>query len=230
MALIVSKEIFEKYPNARIGVIIARNIDNAGENEEITRLIETIQTEVRKNFSNDNISLHPSIAEWRRIYSSFGSKPSDYRSSIEALIRSVLKGRNISHINKLVDLYNFISLKHVIPAGGEDLDKIDGNIYLRFAVGNENFVPLGSDKVETAYRGEVIYCDGGNSVLCRRWNWRESDKTKITEDTRNAIIVLEGFDDKIAAATHELETLIQKYCSANTMTFMINKNKNVFMW
>jgi DNA/RNA-binding domain of Phe-tRNA-synthetase-like protein len=57
-------------------------------------------------------------------------------------------------------------------------------------------------------------------VLCRRWNWRESDKTKLTESTSNAIVVLEGFDKNIETATEELALLIEKYCSCRTQKFL----------
>lgn len=67
---------------------------------------------------------HPHIAPWREEYRQFGAKPKKYRSSIENLIRRISKGEEIRHINKLVDIYNIISLKYVIPVGGEDLDKM----------------------------------------------------------------------------------------------------------
>ena len=48
--------------------------------------------------------------------------------------------------SKLVDIYNSISLKYALPCGGEDIDKFAGNIKLTAAVGNEEFIPLGTDE------------------------------------------------------------------------------------
>ncbi|MBI4018340.1 MAG: hypothetical protein HY368_01920, partial [Candidatus Aenigmarchaeota archaeon] len=124
----LTSEVFGKYPEVRIGVIVTNSVENGKPDEEIESLLRNAKDSVKRNFDADSISDHPSISSWRKIYSSFGSKPSDYRSSVEALVRSVLKGRDIPHINKTVDLYNFISLIFVIPAGGVDLDKIEGNI------------------------------------------------------------------------------------------------------
>ncbi len=225
MKFIVSKDLFGKYPDVRIGVIIAKNIDNKSENLEITEFLKNIQDLITEEYIQN-----PTIVKWRQIYSSFGSKPSDYRSLIEALIRSILKSRRIGHINRLVDLYNYISLKYVITAGGEDLEKIEGNINLKFATGGESFVPLNSANTEQAYPGEVIYCDDAENVLCRRWNWRESDKTKLTEATKNAIIVLEGFDDNVSQATEELEKLVQEYCNATTLTYFIDREYSECEW
>ena len=53
-------------------------------------------------------------------------------------------------------------------------------------------------------------------VVCRRWNWREAERTKLTESTKNAIIVMDALApvDRVAVerATHELADLIKKYC------------------
>lgn len=229
MKFSVSEQLLQKHPDARIGVIVARNADNEGKNEEINLMLDDIQNKlVNFDFSN------PVIAKWRSVYSGFGSKPSDYKCSAEALVRSAAKGRKIPSINKIVDLYNLISLKHVVPVGGEDLDKIKGGISLKFADGGENFTPLNSKVLEHPYRGEVIYCDDNGNVLCRRWNWRESDVTKLTEGTKNCIIFLEGFDEKVFEAAKEIETLIetliQTFCSAETSNFAVDKKTPEIWW
>ena len=160
MQFSVSEEIFEKFPAARIGVVVASGIDNTGSDDEIQRLLENIQTQTKIRFDTETLAEHPSIAVWRDAYASFGSKPRDFRSSIEALVRSVLNGRGVRHINKLVDIYNYTSLKHAIPVGGEDLDKTSGNLYLKFSDGHERFIPLGSDKEDNPYAGEEYMMQG----------------------------------------------------------------------
>ena len=66
---------------------------------------------------------HPHIAAWRAAFSAFGAKPKRYPSSAEALITRVLKGQALPRVNALVDLYNAISVRHVVPLGGEDADR-----------------------------------------------------------------------------------------------------------
>ena len=230
MQLTVSEEIFEKFPDTRIGIVVATGMDNSGSDNSIKGMLESTQLETENRFEIEKLAEHPSVAVWRAVYSNFGSKPRDFRSSVEALIRSVLNGRGVRHINKLVDIYNYASLKHAIPVGGEDLDKTHGNLFLKFSEGTERFTPLGGDKEDNPYKGEVIYCDEGGNVLCRRWNWRESGITKLTESTRNAIIVAEGFDTKVDEATEELSVMIRDFCNAQTKTFLINKNNPIVKW
>ena len=230
MQLTVSEEIFEKFPDTRIGIVVATGMDNSGSDNSIKGMLESTQLETENRFEIEKLAEHPSVAVWRAVYSNFGSKPRDFRSSVEALIRSVLNGRGVRHINKLVDIYNYASLKHAIPVGGEDLDKTHGNLFLKFSEGTERFTPLGGDKEDNPYKGEVIYCDEGGNVLCRRWNWRESGITKLTESTRNAIIVAEGFDTKVDEAIEELSVMIRKFCNAQTKAFLINKNNPIVKW
>ena len=141
----------------------------------------------------------------------------------------ILSGIELKHINKLVDTYNFISIKHLIPVGGDDLDKIEGDIVLKFAKGNEPFTELNSDEVKNPNQGEVVYVDD-KDVLCRRWNWRKCDKSKMTEKTINASLVIEGLPpvtkEELEKIVKELEILINKYCGGETKYYILDKNNS----
>lgn len=220
----VSDEIFAKYPNAIVGVVVAKNADNRGENEEINQLLRKEENRIRDDFNLENLVQNPFIQNWRKAYRLFDS---DDRCSSEALMRVVLKGSQIHHINKLVDIYNYISLKYRTPVGGEDLDRIEGDIYLRFAEGSEKFVILGGNEEEHPKKGEVVYADG-KEVICRKWNWRESDNTKLTEETRNAFLVIDALppvsEDAVKTAVEEFAGLVSKFCKAETATFILNSS------
>jgi lysyl-tRNA synthetase class 2 len=103
--------------------------------------------------------------------------------------------------------------------GGDDIDHIDGNIMLKIADGTEKFVPLLSEEVENPHEGEVVYADD-NDVLCRRWNWRECDKSKMTEQTKNVILYAEGLvpvtKEEVQTDIDELAELVKKYCGTET--------------
>ncbi len=229
MKFSINKEIFKKFSDLNIGVVIAKDIDNIGESEEILSLIKEKSQEIKENYQTDTLSQNPKINAWRKAYSSFGAKPKKNKCSVENLYRMVLNEIELKHINKLVDIYNYISLKHMIPAGGDDIDKIDGNIELTFAEGDEQFTELNSDETKNPKEGEIIYKDD-KDVLCRRWNWRECEKSKMTESTKNVAIVVEGLspftENEIKEITQELSELIQKYCSGTTDTHILNVNNS----
>ncbi len=221
----IDPRIFEKFPGLKVGIVRGRQIDNHGESVEIARLIREREVEIRREFDSETLSRHPKIRAWREAYSSFGAKPKKYKSSAESLYRMVLKGNQLKPINKIVDLYNYISLKYLVPVGGDDTAKVEGDIRLEFARGDESFSPLNSEEIETPKEGEVVYTDS-KEVLCRRWNWRECEKTKMTEDTAEVLLVVEGLPpvskEEVQKIIEELSTLISEYCSGETRTFILD--------
>jgi lysyl-tRNA synthetase class 2 len=159
-------------------------------------------------------------------YSAFGAKPKKYLSSVESLYRMVLKGVDLRHINTIVDVYNFISIKHMVPIGGDDISRVEGDITLRFANEGDMFRPLNSEETASTKEGEVIYADDVE-VLCRRWNWRECDKTKMTEETAEAMLVVEGLPpvqrEEVEKIVEELSHLLEKFCGGETHTEILHK-------
>ena len=59
--------------------------------------------------------------------------------------------------------------------------------------------------------------------MCRRFNWREADRTKLTEQTKNAVIVLESLnaEDSLEEAVLELASLVERHCGAAVGKFII---------
>ncbi|GGW37021.1 B3/B4 domain-containing protein [Streptomyces xantholiticus] len=154
----------------------------------------------------------PHMAAWREAYTAFGAKPSRSRNSAEALARRALAGGGLPRINVLVDLYNAISVAHLIPVGGEDLDRIKGGMRLMRSTGEEPFATVagGEKVVEHPEAGEVVWCDD-EGVTCRRWNWRQGVRTRLTEDSVNALFLLEGMGP---TAGGELETAAAELAEA----------------
>lgn len=115
-----------------------------------------------------------------------------------------------------------------MPCGGEDLDMIDGDVYLTFASGNESFVSLETTAVENPNIGEIVY-KFNDTIICRNFNYRESGVTKLTKDTKNVFIVIEGitsYADTLNYALNNLSTLIKKYLGGTTKSVIINVNNN----
>lgn len=225
----IEEPVLEKFPGLRIGILTGKDINNAGINEEISSKNREIEKEAREKFSLETLVNEPKINDWRQAYASFGAKPKTYKNSVEALMRRILKGDSLPGINKVVDIYNSISVKHALPAGGDDIDKINGDIVLTIAKGGEPFTVLGSMQEETAEEGEVIYRDD-KEVLCRRWNWRECDKTKMTEETKSICLVIEALKsttiEELETALNELKDNIERYCGGATETHILGKDRN----
>ncbi|MFL0247113.1 B3/B4 domain-containing protein [Candidatus Clostridium stratigraminis] len=195
---IVEDYFWSLFPNARIGVVICNGIDNSIKDEEkFKEQILTSEKEALKYLQNPEFSSNEVIKVWREAFQKFKTKKGA-RSSIEALLKRVNNGNHLGTINPLVDIYNSISLRYALPCGGEDIDKFVGDIILTKAAGNEGFITYGTDKSEPPYEGEIVYKDN-EGAICRCWNWRESVRTMLTENTKNAFMCIELVDEKRTA-------------------------------
>jgi len=225
----VSPEVLSKFPDYIRGVVIARGVNNSGENQKLLRFLRKVEQEATQDKALQDIKNHPRIANWRQTYADFGSNPNKFYSSIESLGRRARRGDQVPYISTLVALFNYFSLKHMVPSGGDDLDSVDGNLRLTLADGDEPFTLLNSDVVEYPTPGEVIYGDN-SKVMCRRWNWRQGDQTKITPATTNVAINVDCLPpvsrDEAEAITKELADLVKEFCGGQVAYFLLDASQN----
>ncbi|EIL8446938.1 hypothetical protein GNF78_05255 [Clostridium perfringens] len=210
---IIEDDFWELFPNAKIGIITCNGIDNTIKDEnQYKDMISQGEKEALNHLPNEEFSSNEVIKVWRDAFKKFKTKKGA-RSSVEALLKRVSTGKGLGTINPLVDIYNSISLKYAMPCGGEDMDKFIGDIRLTKATGDESFITLGSDKSEPPYEGELVYKDD-EGAICRCWNWRESVRTMLTEDTKNAFLCIELVDENrekvFENALKELSQLVEK--------------------
>jgi DNA/RNA-binding domain of Phe-tRNA-synthetase-like protein len=144
--------------------------------------------------------LPPHVAAWQDAYRAFGAKPQRTASSVEALWRRARSG-GLPRVNWLVDVYNAVSVRHVLPVGGEDLGRYAGPIRLVRTSGDEPFdtVTSGEAVVDHPAPGEVVWRDE-LGVTCRRWNWRQCTRTRLTEDSTDVLFLLERLEPMPLAA------------------------------
>jgi DNA/RNA-binding domain of Phe-tRNA-synthetase-like protein len=77
-----------------------------------------------------------------------------------------------------------------LPIGGEDLDRLVGHCVLRFSTTKDADVDA-TAAADAPKPGEVVWADD-LGWTCRRWNWRQGPRTRLTESTRNAYFIIEG--------------------------------------
>ena len=191
---IIEDAFWQVFPNAKIGIILCNNIDNTIKDEnKYALLLEDAEKEADKFFTEAEFSNNKVVKVWRDAFQNFKTKKGA-RSSIEALLKRVNNGNHIGTINPLVDIYNSISLKFGLPCGGEDIETFVGDVRLTKAVGDEDFITLGSQESAPPYEGEIVYKDD-KGAICRCWNWRESVRTMLTENTKDAFLCIELVDE-----------------------------------
>lgn len=190
--LIVDNTFWSIFPQAKIYTLVVNDLNNhiPDNSDKYQIMLNQAETEAKQYLTAKEFKDNIVIAEWREVLSKF-KKKKGARSSIEALLKRVSQGKVFNPINPLVDIYNSVSLEYAVPCGGEDLDQIAGQMHLGVATGNEDFYPLGAEKSDPPRAGEVIYYDE-NGAVCRSLNWRDGKRTMLTEDTTNAILIMEA--------------------------------------
>jgi lysyl-tRNA synthetase class 2 len=206
--------------------VICWDVDNRRGLEEATLLLREVEERMRQDESLADVVAHPKIAAWRQAFSQFGARPSKYQASIEALVRRARRGDALPPINAMVAVYNALSLRFLLPVGGDDLDLVSGGLHLRAAKGDELFKPLGADADDPPEPGEIVYADDAK-VLCRRWSWRGGESSKISPATSNAVLNVHGLApatlDEVTRATETLAHLVRQVCGGGSTWYVLDQ-------
>lgn len=213
----IDSKIFEDYPDLVVGVLELKDVNNQSMHTEVAELLKSAEQNLRER-GIESVDDFPNIRAWQDAHRKFNNNPKRFAPSVQAVAKRVIKGGSLPNINTLVDLYNYISLEYILPVGGEDVDACVGDVLLTKADGTEEFFEIGSDVSDPPESGEVIYKDN-KGVVCRKFNWREADRTKLTKETKNAILVIEALPptsmEELQESIEELKSLVTKYCGGS---------------
>jgi DNA/RNA-binding domain of Phe-tRNA-synthetase-like protein len=196
----IDDSVLQLRPDYRALIVVAQNIAG-GESDAVSDawLARAAAVEVALE--------HAHLEAWREAFRQFGANARRTRPSVDALARRAAAG--LPRIDRVTDIYNAISVLHVVPAGGEDLDGYSGPLRLTRADGSEPFDTFadGMPVVEHPEPGEVIWRDDAG-VTCRRWNWRQCVRTRLSPATTRAVFIFDALapfgDDELTAVGVEL--------------------------
>ncbi|MDQ2672176.1 MAG: phenylalanine--tRNA ligase beta subunit-related protein, partial [Actinomycetota bacterium] len=176
MKFTVASEVFGLFPGLKLPVAVAEGIHLTTEAPGIETMWRQSWEQAARTASDyESPQSHPRVAPWREAMAAMGVSGRKFPSSIEALLRRAFKGGEPPRINPLVDFYNAISLRYVVPAGGFDLGDIDGTLELRLTRQEDAFKPLDGSSEVGVEPGEVAYACG-NEILTRHFVWKQSRK------------------------------------------------------
>ncbi|MFD5718765.1 B3/4 domain-containing protein [Streptomyces sp. NPDC127036] len=223
LTLTVSDQVRALAPGFTHVVVEADGLVNGPSTDGTSALLDDAARRLAERLGGRPPHEDTHMAAWRETYTAFGSKPSRTRNSAEALAKRALSDAGLPRINVLVDVYNAISVAHLIPVGGEDTDHIRGAMRLVRATGDEDFVTVagGEETVEHPDAGEVVWRDD-TGVTCRRWNWRQGPRTRLTERSASAVFLLESLAPMpvadVESAGAELAELLAKFSPGARIT------------
>jgi len=208
MTITIDKNVAAKF---KCAVLFFTEIENSETNESLWHVIEAFSLQLRKAY--DTPSQAADLFETsRKLYRAIGIDPTRRRPSSEALLRRVIQRKPLYKVNTLVDAGNYCSMYFHLSIGFYDAHKIKGNVTFRLGLDGEHYQGINKGVINVAGRLALIDDVGpfGNPSS-------DSDRTKLTRATREAMMVLfapADYQDSLLAENADFaQRTILQYCN-----------------
>lgn len=182
------------------------------ENEDLNQLKRIAYSEIVAR-GEENLN-NPVLQSYRDLVKKVGRSLKKFPPAAESLLESVLHLGRFPQINTAVDAYNIIAAKKYLALGVHDMAKIGSTIYFRLSNGQESFVSVGGTNVKFTQAGDFVYAD--EKQILAWLDSKDSDSVKLSLDTKNMIIVIQGTDfttrDYNLGAAKEACELVTRFC------------------
>ena len=199
----------------KIVFVVIQGLDNSKESYEWHAHREVLLNDLLERYKDVDVHQDPILEGFNLLHDHTGVKRRKNIPASENLIKLLQKHGSLTYINKVVDIYNLISLDSKLALGAHNIDRVGGNVTLRFTDGTERFVPLGQTEPVAINPHEYSYIDDSNEVLCRL-EIRQVQKTLVDETARNVFYIVQGNDatsDELLLQTAQKNIdLTTQYC------------------
>ncbi len=144
MNIKISKELSELCPGASLMVLSYETVVQKSSEDLLTLLDKTI-AELHSRYTMADLSEISHIKDTRTAYRSLGKSPTAYRNASEAMLRRIVKGSGLYHINNVVEINNLISVTTGYSVGTYDTDFLSGNVEWKRSPDGESYQGIGKD-------------------------------------------------------------------------------------
>lgn len=213
MKIVVSEEIERVCPSF-VGACVEAQVVNSSYSGALWQEIDALGEHYRQVLSTETLKAMPAIEATRRVYRACGKDPSRYRPAAEALIRRLLKHKELYQIDTLVDLVNLASMRYGYSIGGFDADKFDGD-QLTLGIGRKDEPYEGIGRGLINIEGLPVYRDAKGGVGTPT---SDNERTKISISTSHLVVLINGYDgdvQQVEANARYLQELLRKYAHSD---------------
>lgn len=219
MTLNIDDSIKTRFSGLKVLIYKISGVKVESQNKRLEQFRKDVIKQVEEQYTLDSLKDIPTIRAYRDFFWRVGIDPTKNRPASEALIRRVLRRRALPRINTLVDAYNLASIKTEVALAAFDADKIKGNLLMRFADEGDEFVGIGMKQPMRIYGGEIVVVDAEKIVAI--YPHRDAENTKITEATRNVLIMVCGVpglvDEVVQDAARVAKEYITRFCGGKVI-------------
>ena len=210
--ILLSDQLVKKVPQIQLSCISC-DVKFQQKNEELwTEINEKIAT-IAAGLKVEQISGIPAIASSRKAYRACGKDPARYRLSAEALLRRVIKRKELYQVNNVVDLLNLVSITSGFSIGGYDADKIIGEITFGIGRNDEPYEGIGRGELNIEFLPILRDEKGAFGSPTS-----DSVRTAVSEDTKRFLMIIIDFGSgELLQATEFATSLLKKYAGAKNI-------------
>lgn len=213
MTVTISQEIKTRWPEAALGLLIYEAQVEESSPQLLAALDQSIQ-DLAQQYALDTIAKNPHIEATRKAYKALGTSPHEHRNAAEAMLRRVVKGSGLYHINNVVEVNNLISISSGYSIGSYDLGQLQGDLCLDRPPEDTRYEGIGKGALTITHmpvlRDELGWFGNPSS---------DSRRAMIQPGKRRVCSVLYGFDggDALAPWLKKFAAALREYCGVEVV-------------
>lgn len=208
MKISIAGEVYSIVPKTSLG-ILSYKVTVVPSNLEFTNLFEDTVAKLSQEYSIEKIAKNPHVFSTREAYKALGKSPQEYRNAAEAMLRRIVQGKGLYHINNIVDVNNLISITSGYSIGSYDAKHLKGNIELCRAESGSPYDGIGKNNINIEYLPTLYDELGafGNPTS-------DSKRAMIQPGDRDIITVIYSFDgsEELNYWMEEFSLYLTDYC------------------
>ena len=208
MNIRIDSEIRTLCPGAALG-LLHYTADAAPSSPALLAYFEQTLTALADRYALADIAQNPNIAATRAAYRTLGKNPHEYRNAAEAMLRRIVKGQGLYHINSIIEVNNLVSVTSGWSIGTYDLAQLHGDITLRRAPEGAHYGGIGKGSVNIGHLPVLYDAEGpfGNPTS-------DSRRAMVQPGRRELLSVIYGFDggSTLSPYLEQFRKLLQTYC------------------
>ena len=214
VSLTLSPDVKAAFPELTVMVRQISNINVEMVNSKLEETKKQITEETQRFYTVETLKDRPILRAYRDFFWRIKVDPTKIRPAAEALIRRIVNGKPLPCINTLVDAYNLASVKTEVAVAAFDSDGLRGDLTMRFAEKDEEFLGIGMDKPLRLQGGEIVVQDAEKLVAV--YPYRDAECTKVAEATKNVVLLFCGVpgisEEKLVDAQNVTSEYVTRFC------------------
>jgi len=218
MELSIDRDVKTRFPDLHMVTCLISGVKVGKSDEGLEEFKNQLFRQIKEAYNLESLKDLPLFRAYRDFFWSVGIDPTKNRPASEALIRRILAGKPVPRINSLVDAYNCASIRTGVPLAAFDADKLRGSLTVRFAEKGESFLGIGMEKTEELEGKEIVISDS-ERVVVAVYPYRDADRCKVVEETRNVFLVVcgaPGVDrETLRSATQTTIEYVTMFCGGS---------------